>query len=615
MGPVERRAWHGRALACFVIGCVGVSSLALLLLELRSALLRASDDALLLEKARSDAEEDEFDWCVTKAKHGACSSPSVARWCAQVCQATDLDGSCLQSILDIKCSRILPNSAARIDEERWGCYTGLFQSEARACVADSGDLEHCYAPDLSATWVDAEDQLRAVIADNGCNQEEPPEWAPEHPHNATGCTDMLPWSSLTGRRRRGEEPAHECADYAHHGWCAGNEMLDKSRGGRANNWPEEHCCACGGGNTLSPDMADAEVCVESQMAVHLALASYYNGTELKSYLPNHFTLVREFHASKAIQGVVWPQVPLSAEGFVATGAGACWVAFRGSQEDADWVTDITSAMSADARASNNHSLGQAGVGFYESWSALRSAGLVREVVRLLKEGRCEHGVRVTGHSLGAAIASIAAADLFTLSAYPADAPPELRIARLTPSSLRVYTFGEPRGLRWYAADWFNSNVAKVRWLNWGDPIPASPPAFWGFKHWYARGVRGGDGLWGGQERDGACWARSDSDGGGRETRRAFVIRRFNARRHRPTAAARVRRPHAHRRRPIAPLVGLRAHSPATSAPAVAHAAGAKRMKSDQTSSAQSTRGRWCRRTTARPGCTCGTTRWRRTSRG
>jgi len=373
----------------------------------------------------------------------------------------------------IKCARLLPDSAARLADGKWGCYQGLFKHEVAACVDDSGGPVDCYEADSAATWVDADAQLRALIADNGCDSSEPSTWLPSHPHNTTGCTDMLPWASSTGRR--GSGPAHECLDYARNGWCTLNTVVDRAKGGRLNNWPEEHCCACGGGNTVSPDVPEAEACAESQMAVHLSLAAYYNGTDLIQKLPEHFELIAEYHTRA------------SADAFIGVGGGSCWAAFRGSEQDADWITDAVSALGTACAAANGQSIGECGLGFYVSHQSLRAAGLIDRLAALSREGRCPNGIRLTGHSLGAGLASIAAADLFTVG-EDTNRTREIRLGQeLTPHSLRVYTFGEPRSLRWYAADWFNSNVAKVRWLNWGDPIPASPPSSWGFKHWCAAG--------------------------------------------------------------------------------------------------------------------------------
>jgi hypothetical protein len=541
------RDWRASgALACAGIACVALALVALSLPSEGEDRLRSAvhtDATLALEKS---SRQGEFDWCLSKAQHGGCSDATVARWCAQLCQANDLDGTCLQSILEyaaelprpdgvaararaaprprrtrtraraappaacsIQCSHIVPNSAARLgDAGLWGCFTGLYQSEALSCVDDAAAPAACFQPDMEARWVEADSALRALIATNGCDAAEPASWAPAHPRNVTeGCVDMLPWTSLPVALAHGRRsgPEYECEDYLTRGWCAGNELLDKSKGGRENNWPEEHCCDCGGGNLPAPTLPFSELCVESQMAVHLTLASYSRGAELVRLLPNHFKLVQEFHAASNATAMTRESLP--ADGFIATGNNACWLAFRGSQEDVDWSTNLISAVATDCLASNNRSIGQCGVGFYASYDALRTAGLVRKLAELHATARCPGGFRVVGHSLGGAVASIAAADLHTLSrdAAPADG---LRLPALTAANFRVYTFGEPRSLRWYAADWFQTRVAKVRWSNWGDPIPASPPSSWGFKHWCV--ARGG-------ARRGPTRARADWTGPRRDS--------------------------------------------------------------------------------------------------
>jgi len=445
-----------------------------------------------LEKAATKLD-GEFDWCVSKAKRGSCGAGPVARWCAQVCQANDMDGECLQSLLDIKCSRLLPDSAARFADGKWSCYTGLFKSEADACIDDAGGMVSCYQPDPTLYSVDAHSALTELITDNGCNADEPTDWVVSHPHpHIGGCDDMLPWTSKPDAKRNQKGPVYECADYARHGWCSMNNVVDKSHGGRKNNYPEEHCCVCGGGSaedtshipynfcyaygggsTESPDVPDEIACSESKLAVHVALATYYNGSTIQKYLPQHFRVIQEFHTK------------LSADAFIAVDESSkiCWAAFRGSQELDDWLTDALSALATQCFASNGHTIGECSYGFYEQYDSLRQAGIVRTLANLANKGNCVNGIRVVGHSLGGGLASIASADFFTLS-EDTNSTREIRFPyMLTPETFRVYSFGEPRSLRWYSADWFHSNVAKVRWLNWGDPIPASPPSSWGFKHW------------------------------------------------------------------------------------------------------------------------------------
>lgn len=480
MAEVGRPSFS-RLLAAVALGCATLALVALLAPQERASprnrlqgWLRLRQGAGELEKAmgaQDVGDAGEFDWCVSKAKKGACSTPAVAHWCAQVCQAHDMDGDCLQSILDIKCARLLPDSAARLSEGRWGCFQGLYKQRAAACVTDAAQPALCYEPDNSVSWVEADEPLRALIADNGCDDNEPAGWIDAHPHAPGSCVDMLPWSSLPDGRSAHSGRAYECADYARLGWCALETVVDPARGGRANNRPEEHCCACGGGDRAAPAIPEAEACAESQMAVHLALAAHFNGTALRAHLPDHFALAGEYHTHAA------------ADALLGTNGGVCWAAFRGSEDDGEWVTDAISALGAPCAAANGESMGECGLGFYYAHQSLREAGLIRALAELSSQGKCPNGIRLTGHSLGAGLASIAAADLFTLS-QDKNRSRALRLGQpLTPASLRVYTFGEPRSLRWYAADWFNAHVAKVRWLNWGDPLPASPPTKWGFKHW------------------------------------------------------------------------------------------------------------------------------------
>jgi len=131
-----RRAGRARALASVGAGCVTLALIALLA-QPPPGRLGLHEQTAGVKKRTPSTDQGEMDWCarrlgcapgwagnasprqpcayapafrrargnlparcVAKAKKGACGSSTVARWCAQVCQANDMDGDCLQSILE-----------------------------------------------------------------------------------------------------------------------------------------------------------------------------------------------------------------------------------------------------------------------------------------------------------------------------------------------------------------------------------------------------------------------------------------------------------------------------------------------------------------------------------
>ena len=80
-------------------------------------------------------------------------------------------------------------------------------------------------------------------------------------------------------------------------------------------------------------------------------------------------------------------------------------------------------------------------------------------------------VSVYGHSLGAALASLFTAELWTVDA-----------ALYSPGFLKQVTFGEPRTFESEDADRYQAAIDKDRWTNWGDPVPSLPPAILDFNH-------------------------------------------------------------------------------------------------------------------------------------
>lgn len=445
------------------------------------------------QKANDPGQAPE-DYCVEHARDDGCTKhPTLKKWCAQQCEASR--AGCLQAVLDVHCEQRTGLSHARALNGTWGCYEAVVaDSVGPGCVDDAGRPLDCPIPTRDGVSVE-ESGLGDVVAGGGCNEEVPTAWKAEHGQDEVMralCTDVLPWDSQTGgdtrsKRRKGRKaraeapalaPALSCDDYETLGYCRDGAVVNQSMTGVAFHMPESNCCVCGGGNHEAAPLEEEVSCSESAIAVRLSTASYHNGSQAIDLLPTGYKLVKEFHAGPG------------GDAIVVAGRRTCWAAFRGSQEDEDWLIDAMSAMHVACFSGTGVQLGDCGRGFNLQWAALQEAGLWAEMRALVERGECDDGVIMTGHSLGGALASIAAAAAYSDMAAPAAPPPPPNVGTsgavvkpLHLKSLRCYTFGEPRAFQWYAADLFNAHVPKVRWLVWGDPIPGSPPSRWGFRHY------------------------------------------------------------------------------------------------------------------------------------
>lgn len=137
------------------------------------------------------------------------------------------------------------------------------------------------------------------------------------------------------------------------------------------------------------------------------------------------------------------------------------LAFRGSESvrnyitDADFptvTTDICSGCTADQ-------------GFYNSWLEARTGILA--ALKTTAAGNPSYKVVVVGHSLGGAIAAIAAAEI-----------------RNSGTSSDLYTYGQPR-IGGSAVSNYITNQNKggnFRVTHYDDPVPRLPPLILGFVH-------------------------------------------------------------------------------------------------------------------------------------
>jgi predicted lipase len=142
------------------------------------------------------------------------------------------------------------------------------------------------------------------------------------------------------------------------------------------------------------------------------------------------------------------------------------VAFRGSANLANWIYDFDFPQ-VDAYPKCDGCMVHRG--FYAAWRALE-AEVVGEVKRLVAL-KPNAQVFTTGHSLGAALAVLCAAELGA-SAHSLGVPIE-----------GVYTFGLPRVGNGKFVEFYNSGT-KVTWrvTHHRDPVPHAPLQAMGFAH-------------------------------------------------------------------------------------------------------------------------------------
>jgi triacylglycerol lipase len=141
-------------------------------------------------------------------------------------------------------------------------------------------------------------------------------------------------------------------------------------------------------------------------------------------------------------------------GFIAAAAGMTAISFRGTQSHADWLADFDALV-----IDNPFGAGSVHQGFASVYCRIRAsvvAALQHQAGPLI----------ITGHSLGAALATLCAAD-FARAGWRAI----------------MYTWAGPRvGLPNFA-DWFDAHVPEAyRIVNMWDVVPRVPSAIHGYKH-------------------------------------------------------------------------------------------------------------------------------------
>ncbi len=136
--------------------------------------------------------------------------------------------------------------------------------------------------------------------------------------------------------------------------------------------------------------------------------------------------------------------------------------FRGTQESLDIITDLKAGKTPFKVGKDTESSLQVHKGFYEAYEAVRP-----EIHAWLKRKKPSK-VIFTGHSLGAALATLAALD--TSLGFPV-------------GSVSCFTFGSPRVGTKKFVDSFNKGIQQsVRTVNAVDPVTMIPTLFMGYRH-------------------------------------------------------------------------------------------------------------------------------------
>lgn len=143
------------------------------------------------------------------------------------------------------------------------------------------------------------------------------------------------------------------------------------------------------------------------------------------------------------------------------------LAFRGSDDIDNWITDIDAIFTTYSRCSGC----QVHAGFWSSWLALKNTSISQITALLQAYGPSP--LYVTGHSLGAAIAVLSTQDL----------KDTFGVVDL------VLTFGEPRVGNPQYAHYFSNITQSYRVVHYADIVPHNPWEQQGFFHqgieiWY-----------------------------------------------------------------------------------------------------------------------------------
>ncbi len=222
-------------------------------------------------------------------------------------------------------------------------------------------------------------------------------------------------------------------------------------------------------DTVKPGMAAG---YNPDHAVGLAQASAL-AYETPAYIG---LVVREewgFTGYKFLEGKTFQRDRVNTQGFLAWRDDVILLAFRGTQQIADWLTNVKrdlEPLTVPNRVDQT-ARGKVHRGFQNAW--LSVAGEVVKYIDLLERQR-PRPLYITGHSLGGALAAMATAHLLAKGK----------------SVTALYNFGQPRIGDAEFVDWFDDRFKKsyFRYVNRNDIVPRVPmsviPRYIGWRPFY-----------------------------------------------------------------------------------------------------------------------------------
>lgn len=217
-------------------------------------------------------------------------------------------------------------------------------------------------------------------------------------------------------------------------------------------------CGGNGGSSSTPGVGGSAFSLSTAVQqMLLCLESYQMLSDYEAgqtfTLPAPYTLqvqilTEEHFSGEGLNGMV----PIA---FVATSGSSIYVVFRGTKTISEWIADATLSQVAYTYVADG---GMTETGFTGVYSSIRQ-GIIDEV-NTLAAGEGYTTLYVTGHSLGGALAVLAAPDLAQATSF---------------KKPTVYTFAGPRAGDPTFATLYDSEIATSwRIVNTNDEVPKLP---------------------------------------------------------------------------------------------------------------------------------------------